>query len=120
MSNGMWIKDSSGNFVFDSRKKTGKDFMRGFQSFSVGSGAEYNFVLAHGFGQYPSFKAYLLESTGVWVPIIPALQTILRPDNDYGAYAYTDATNLYVDILNGAGGTRTISIKYFLFKNKIL
>jgi hypothetical protein len=119
MPKGMWIKKSDGTDVFDSRKKTSKDYLRDIYSVSLAVGADHTEPIAHGLGAVPSFKVYCLQTDGYWRPSTTLAQVQIKDEGDVVYEVKADSTYLYLYSLNLGSVTRTAKFKYFLFKNQI-
>ena len=120
MIKGLIIKKTDGTEVFNSGNKTSKDAIRGIHTITLSPSQNNLTTIPHNFGYFPSYKAYIKESTGTWIPVIRSLQMTLRPSSDTVADVWIDGTNLNIFTLNFGSSSKEIKVKYFIFKNQTI
>lgn len=91
-------------------------------------------TIAHNLGYVPFFIAFVNDYSGVTdslfggnpvyalMPYYEGRSTFFSPNEDIGAYAYADSTNLYLKAYyqaNAVGDSRTFNYQYKIFKNNL-
>ena len=118
------------NLILTSKFNSLKIAQEASTTLLVASGATTTKTIPHSLGYAPSHlvlvKSFAYGGTSYWitdgslgqVPIVDPNgnnTNTSSPSDDSFFYAYSDSSNLYVDIFNGSGGSKTYSIYYFIF-----
>jgi hypothetical protein len=125
------------NYNFHSKYPTLKYFINGGESHAWAEGDDLEVItVPHNLGYYPFFIAYINDFSGLTPAIMGSAgpvhatapfywgrSSIAVPNNDIGANAYVDATNLYLVLWkqSGVSGEGTINAQFYykIFKNNL-
>lgn len=110
-------------------------FMVGFAgtvTVSLDGNGNGSATIPHNLGYAPGYMVYR-KGTALWnyldtnshanayAPIGGSNHWMQNADADVGFFAYTDSTNLYIQVISGMGklGTANVTFKYYIFVDKI-
>ena len=105
------------DFIFHSGYNSLKIIASGVFNQSVGAGVENTYSFSHGLGYTPLVEGFCkVDSESVAICPFEGGDINTFPFYYFFTYIGADSNNIYVQLSNQSGSSRTFSIKYYIFE----